>query len=153
MGTETAAIGFQRPVSMQHCSDALTIQAVPVSASGTAATDNTATAAKRAGGWATTELGRALGKSPINEPSAPRASTPPDARHWEKRSLSSGSGRRHAWDSRPTGRYRNLGFFVWVLPPYTTASMYALLVSYSSSLSWAMQTCTNTTFHARGQLP
>ena len=34
-----------------------------------------------------------------------------------KRSLSSGSGRRHAWDSRPTGRYRNLGssiVLVWV---------------------------------------
>ena len=32
-----------------------------------------------------------------------------------KRSLSSGSGRRHAWDSRPTGRYRNLGssFYIW----------------------------------------
>ena len=29
-----------------------------------------------------------------------------------KRSLSSGSGRRHAWDSRPTGHYRNLLFFL-----------------------------------------
>ena len=30
---------------------------------------------------------------------------------WEEGPLSSGSGRRHAWDSRPTGRYRNLGSF------------------------------------------
>ena len=39
--------------------------------------------------------------------------------HIGKRSLSSGSRRRHAWNSRPTGRYRNthLGFFVWVLLP------------------------------------
>ena len=50
---------------------------------GIAVTDNTATAAKWAGAWATTELGAVLGKSPVlgNEPSAPRASTPPDARH------------------------------------------------------------------------
>ena len=36
---------------------------------------------------------------------------------WEKRSLlHSGSGRRHAWDSRPTGRYRNLGSsLIWGL--------------------------------------
>jgi len=96
MRTE-ATIGFQRPTLMLHCSDAPTIQAVAVSASGTAATDNTATAAKRAGGCKTTTLWEnALGKSPINEPSAPRASTPPDARRWEKRSLSSGFGRRHA---------------------------------------------------------
>jgi hypothetical protein len=69
---------FSRPMLMLHCSDAPTIQAVPVSASGTAVPDNTATAAKRAGGCATTELGVELGKSPINEPSAPRASTPPE---------------------------------------------------------------------------
>jgi hypothetical protein len=37
--------------------------------------------------------------------------------HIGKRGLSSGPGRRHAWNSRPTGRYRNLGFFVWVLLP------------------------------------
>ena len=78
MVTKMAAIGFQRPMLMMHCSDAPTIQAVPVSASGTAVPDNTATAAKRAGGCATTELGVELGKSPINEPSAPRASTPPE---------------------------------------------------------------------------
>merc|ERR1712194_157900 len=44
MRTKTAAIGFQRPVSVLHCSDAPTTQAVPVSASGIAVTDNTATA-------------------------------------------------------------------------------------------------------------
>merc|ERR1712194_399642 len=83
MRTKTATVGFQRPVSVLHCSDAPTTQAVPVSASGIAVTDNTATAAKWAGAWATTELGAVLGKSPVlgNEPSAPRASTPPDARH------------------------------------------------------------------------
>merc|ERR1712128_81185 len=47
----------------------------------------------------------------------------------QKRSLSSGSGRRHAWTSRPTGRYRNLGSLFGCC---YGATVHTLLVSYSS---------------------
>ena len=44
-----------------------------------------------------------------------------DTRLGKEGPLSSGSGRRHAWDSRPTGRYRNLGSsFIWGLQHGTT---------------------------------
>ena len=49
----------------------------------------------------------------------------------QKRSLSSGSGRRHAWDSRPTGRYRNLGSLFGFC---YGATAHTLLVSYSSQV-------------------
>merc|ERR1712194_38011 len=47
----------------------------------------------------------------------------------QKRSLFSGSGRRHAWTSRPTGRYRNLGSLFGFC---YGATAHTLLVSYSS---------------------
>merc|ERR1711935_302947 len=49
----------------------------------------------------------------------------------QKRSLSSGSGRRHAWTSRPTGRYRNLGSLFGFC---YGATAHTLLVSYSSQV-------------------
>ena len=46
-----------------------------------------------------------------------------------KRSLSSGSGRRHAWDSRPTKRYRQIALFPNCPVPLRTGVEYTRVVS------------------------